>query len=84
MDVLRRFISHIRDCESTQRSEKAQTLVTLCNVLLHDLNDKVNSAIETYKLKLKATSAVTILVRLRSCDALVGGEVLLRGQLPQR
>lgn len=63
MEVLKRFISHVRDGHATVRSEKSQTLVSLCNVLLHDLNDKVNSAIETYKLKLKALVAVTPMVK---------------------
>lgn len=62
VEIMKRFIEHIRDCHLKMgRNEKSQTLVALCNVLLHDLNDKVNSAIESYKAKLKATSAVTIL-----------------------
>ncbi len=61
IDVLKRFITHIKDAHAAARNEKSQTLATLCGVLLNDLNDKVGSAIAAYKNKLKAAAAVVML-----------------------
>jgi hypothetical protein len=51
VEVLKNFILHIRDCHGRIKTELLTSLVTLCNLLLHNLNEKVNSAIESYKAK---------------------------------
>jgi len=59
VEVLKNFILHIRDCHRRIKTEVSASLVILCNTLLYSLNDKVNSAIQSYKAKV--TIAVVVM-----------------------
>eukprot|EP00826_Nyctotherus_ovalis_P002734 TRINITY_DN10550_c0_g4_i1.p2 TRINITY_DN10550_c0_g4~~TRINITY_DN10550_c0_g4_i1.p2 ORF type:complete len:454 (-),score=118.84 TRINITY_DN10550_c0_g4_i1:100-1461(-) len=61
VEVLKNFISHIMDCHSNIKSDISLSLVALCNVLMHNLNSKVNSAIESYKEKVRMSLAVVVM-----------------------
>lgn len=61
VEVLKKFILHIREGHERINTELSRSLVALCNVLLHDLNDKVNSAIESYKAKVRESAAVVVM-----------------------
>jgi hypothetical protein len=61
---MKAFLVHVRDAHAQRRNDKSPVLVSLCDKLLHDLEEKVSSAILIYRRKLQAACVVSIMVWL--------------------
>lgn len=61
VEVLRQFICRIRDYQNPMKEDKARLLISVCNILLNDLNDKLNTDITMHETKVKKLTSVLVM-----------------------